>query len=92
MGEKEDLKIPEKIDEYNVTSICDSAFSDCSGLTSVNIPLSITQIENEVFQGCCSLTNIDIPLSVMSIGYCAFEGCSNLSSIQILNPDCEIYD
>ena len=36
----------------NVTSIGNSAFSNCSGLTSVTIPNSVTKIGNFVFSGC----------------------------------------
>ena len=34
---------------YTVTSIGNSAFSDCSGLTSVTIPESVTSIGNYAF-------------------------------------------
>ena len=37
---------------YSVTSIGGSAFSDCSGLTSINIPSSVTKIDNSAFSRC----------------------------------------
>lgn len=37
---------------YNVTSIGGSAFYECSGLTSVTIPGSVTTIGAEAFRGC----------------------------------------
>jgi len=38
--------------DYNVTSIGDEAFRDCSDLTSVTIPNSVTSIEYRAFDGC----------------------------------------
>ena len=43
-----------------VTSIGDSAFYGCNGLTSITIPESVTSIGNYAFGGCISLTNVYI--------------------------------
>ncbi|MCQ2976383.1 MAG: leucine-rich repeat protein, partial [Bacteroidales bacterium] len=59
------------------------AFNGCSGLTSIDIPESVTSIGNRAFNGCSGLTSIDIPESVTSIGNYAFNGCSGLNSIDI---------
>ena len=69
--------------EEDVTSIGDSAFSDCRSLTDITIPGSVTSIGNGVFFGCSSLTDITIPSSVTSIGESAFESCTDLTSITI---------
>ena len=69
----------------NCKVICSSAFSGCSGLTSITIPDSVTSIGDSAFYGCSGLTNIIIPDSVTTIGYSAFCGCSGLTSITI--PD-----
>lgn len=42
----------------SVTSIDNSAFCDCTGLTSVTIPNSVTSIDYNAFYGCCGLTSI----------------------------------
>ena len=68
---------------YSVTSIGRSAFSGCSGLTSVTIPNSVTSIEDWAFYGCSSLTSVTIPNSVTSIGDGVFEDCSGLTSINV---------
>ena len=60
-----------------------AAFSDCSGLTSLTIPSSVTSIGEYAFYGCSGLTSLTIPSSVTSIGYCAFLGCSGLTSFTI---------
>ncbi len=69
----------------SVTSIGSSAFSGCSGLTSVDIPDSVTTIGSGAFYYCTGLTSVDIPDSVTSIGGYAFYGCSGLTSVDI--PD-----
>ena len=68
-----------------ITSIGDSAFSDCDSLTSVSIPDSVTSIGDGAFYACYSLTSITIPDSVTSIGDWAFSSCTSLTSITI--PD-----
>ena len=70
---------------YRVTSIGSSAFYNCSGLTSVEIPNSVTSIGSSAFSGCSGLTSIEIPNSVTSIGERAFYNCSGLTSIEIPN-------
>ncbi len=68
----------------SVTSIGESAFSDCSSLTSINIPDSVTSIGRRAFSYCSSLTSITIPDSVTSIEAYAFSNCSNLNEITCL--------
>ena len=56
----------------SVTSIGNSAFSDCRDLTSITIPSSVTSIGSSAFSGCYGLASIAIPNSVTSIGSYAF--------------------
>jgi uncharacterized protein YjdB len=69
----------------NVKSIGESAFSSCSGLSSITIPNSVTKIGNSAFYFCSGLTSVTIPDSVTSIGNSAFSGCSGLTSVTIPN-------
>ena len=73
------------IKTYSVTRIGWPAFSDCSSLTSVNIPNSVTYIGSGTFSGCSSLASVTIPNSVTYIGYSAFKNCSSLISVTIPN-------
>ncbi|MGM9834079.1 MAG: leucine-rich repeat domain-containing protein, partial [Candidatus Limisoma sp.] len=76
---------------YSVTSIGESAFYGCTGLTSVTIPNSVTSIGLETFSHCSGLTSVTIPNSVTSIGYGAFSGCSDLTTI-IVESGNTVYD
>ena len=69
----------------SVTSIGNSAFYGCTGLTSVTIPNSVTSIGNSAFGDCTGLTSVTIPNSVTSIGNSAFSGCTGLTSVTIPN-------
>ena len=64
--------------------IADVAF-DSSGLTSINIPNSVTSIGRLAFCECYNLTSINIPNSVITIGSSAFWGCYRLIAVNIGN-------
>lgn len=80
------FKIPKHISydgtKYKVVGLKRLAFFNCYGLTSIEIPSTVTCISNEAFRGT-GLTTIEIPKSVTSIGEGAFELCSSLTSIEI---------
>ncbi len=59
------------------------ALSDCTSLTSITIPDSVTSIESYAFENCTSLTDITIPDSVTSIEEYSFNNCTGLTGITI---------
>ena len=86
---------------YNVTELKSilgadgydyGSFDYCRGLTSVNIPNSVTSIGNYAFYYCTGLTSATIPNSVTSIGVGAFYGCTSLTSVTIPNSVTSIGD
>ena len=86
--EYNDDYVPESLKEVTITggtSIGDYAFYECSGLTSVTIPDSVTSIGDYAFYKCSGLTSVTIGNGVTSIGNSAFYKCSGLTSFVI--PD-----
>ena len=69
--------------ENGLTTIGQSAFALCSGLTDIKITDSLTSIGDNAFLACRNLANVDIPDSVRTIGALAFGACSGLTSINI---------
>ena len=68
---------------YKVTSIGESAFKNCTTMTSVIIPNSITSIKKEAFYGCRGITSITIPEGITSIEDYTFYDCRSITSVII---------
>ena len=59
------------------------AFYNCSRLTSLNLPASITAIGDFAFYNCSRLTSLNLPVSITEIGKDAFWNCSGLTSLTL---------
>jgi len=79
------LAIPAAINGWPVTSIGESAFAGCAGVTSLTISNTVTGIGRRAFYDCSRLTNVVIPDSVTDIGDYAFSSCGSLSNVVIGN-------
>ncbi|MBP1630158.1 MAG: leucine-rich repeat protein [Bacteroidetes bacterium] len=90
------INIPDSVayngNTYHVIGIAGSSFFNCSGLTSISIPNSVTYIGANAFENCTGLTSITIPNSVTSIGNSAFSKCKGFTSITIPNSVTTIGD
>ena len=86
---KGDIVIPKTVTykgiTYDVTSIRESAFMGCTGLTSVSIPNSVTSIGRAAFRQCEKLTSVNIPSGVTTIRWGTFSLCQSLTSVVIPN-------
>ena len=73
------------VQDSQITSIGESAFSYCSALTEITLPNSVTSIGESAFYECEKLTEIVLTDSVTSIGESAFSYCSTLTEIMLPN-------
>ena len=69
--------------ENGVTSIEESAFQNCSNLTSITLPDSIRVIRRYAFSNCGALGDVTLPDKVTSIEEHAFENCGSMTKIKL---------
>ena len=80
-----DVVIPDTYNGLPVTKIGNSAFKNCTSLTSVSIPNSVMTISAYAFYGCRYITGVIIPNSITCIQNNAFTNCEALTNVRI--PD-----
>ena len=61
----------------------DYVFFDCSGLTSLTLPSSVTKIGCYALSNCIGLTSLTLPSSVTEIGEHAFLNCRGLTNFTL---------
>lgn len=64
-----------------ITGIGDSAFYNCTNLTSVTLPDGISEMGDGVFRSCTQLREVTMP-SVQKLGINTFYGCTSLQSVR----------
>ena len=87
-----ELVIPDTLGGCHVVGIGEWAFEDCTGLTSITIPDSVTSIGEYAFSSCTGLTSITISDSVTSIGGGAFCSCTGLTEIKVADGNTSYKD
>ena len=80
-----DYEIRKATVKYGITSIGESAFLGCRGMTELTLPNSVTSIGGNAFECCNGLTELILPNSVTSIGNAAFVDCSGLTELILPN-------
>ena len=81
-GKDNDLYIPSRISNWNVTSIENYAFEK-STFKSVEIPESITNIGENAFSGCKQLKKATIKSDIDTVSESCFENCLALEEITL---------
>ena len=84
------IVIPQVYKDRPVIGIDDYAFSECSSLSEIVIPESVTYIGRCAFSGCSELSSVALPSSVTSIGESAFFDCGRLKKVVIPEGIAEI--
>ncbi len=94
-GRSEYYYIPSTLKKVTITGgnrINSCSFYNCSTLTNIIIPDSVTSIESYAFYDCDSLTSVSIPDGVTAIYDYTFFSCGSLTSIDIPDSVSSIYD
>lgn len=71
---------------YEVSSIHDRAFANCTGLKSVTLPAKLTSIEISAFRDCANLESVTFSKSnddYFAISDGAFANCTSLKSVTL---------
>ena len=78
---------PETADKVLVEKLGLSVFKDCTALTDIVLPESLTDMGYGTFEGCTALAHVTLPArnELTPLRYSAFKGCTGLKWIDILN-------
>ncbi len=77
------LSVLDMSDATTAPEVWWDSYHDCTGLTSISLPMGYTTIGGNAFKGCTGLKSIGIPSSVKDMGNYAFNGCSSLTDIEL---------
>ncbi len=80
-----DLEVASNIEHkgqtYSVVNINENAFKNCTVLTGIVLPDSLTDIGKNAFYGCSGLKEIVIPNTITEIKDYTFDGCIALEKL-----------
>ena len=80
LGTEKNISMPEKIDDYTVTSIGSAAFYN-SDIEKITLSSSIDSIGWWAFYGCKNLSSVKLNDGLNTIEYGAFMNCRKLKEI-----------
>lgn len=82
-----DVIIPSQINGLTVTAVAGDGFYQCTNLTGITIPRTVTTISSfgEAFAGCVNLKSAVMLPGVADIGPFSFSGCTSLTNVAIPN-------
>ena len=86
-----ELRIPATVtigkNTYQVTSIGNKTFKDCTGLQSLVLPEGLEEIGYWAFYGCKNLQTVHFPASLRTIENEVFKDCTSLTEITLNNVE-----
>ncbi|MBQ8146731.1 MAG: leucine-rich repeat protein [Clostridia bacterium] len=85
--ELESSTLQQILDSSKVASVSQYAFKNCSKLTEIILPNTLTNLANHVFNGS-PLTKVVFPTGIESVGNYCFEGCTTLTDVWMPSEAC----
>lgn len=80
-GSAEELKLPNRIGEYEVVGFGVKAFDGCVGLKRVYIPPTVTSLPSKLFNACPDLEAVYFSESVKTVGKNAVFECPSFKTV-----------
>ena len=74
----EELIIPAELEGKSNIKIYKDVFKDCTSITKVVLPDTVSEIGNNAFSGCTNLKSVNLGNGVKTIGSSAFSDCTAL--------------
>ena len=82
---EKDIVIPESVtfhgETFYIREIAANAFRECSLITNIHIPPTITTINNSALRNCCRIKGLYLPPSLRNLYYEPFASCRSLTNV-----------
>ncbi len=82
-GATGEVTVPSKLGGYTVRRIGQYAFYNCTAVTKVTIPSTVTSIGDHAFYQCSNLARVYFPSTVTEIDGHTFQFCSKLDNVTL---------